>query len=418
MTQYGSPTAPHQGGGPRAAALAGLVARGVITAQQADAVHEALDSADREHTGVRWAEIVGYVGGGLVFAGVLALVGVSWEDLGRVGRIGVLSVIAAVLLVGGLAAAGGPKEVRGRSHRVPTARRRITGVLWSLTAVAVMTAVGVAAEDQSWTLPFTVGLLVAAASYAALPSAVGLVACGLLAPATLIAAVDLVEISDGMTTSVLLVALGALWCGIAGTGILVHRRLAYGIGAATALIGAQYFSLEGAFDRAYIAGYIVTFAVAVALLVLYRWDRQVVLLVGGVLGLTTAVPEAVWDLTDGAIGGAAVLLLAGLVLLLTSGIGLRMHRGKEKENGGAERSEGRESGAADTPAAPTGPPAAPGSPADGTAPDPGPGPPAAFGPPPAGGAAPEPGSPPAGGIVPDPGPEKPDADGGPPAAGR
>lgn len=323
MTQSGSSGAPYEGGDAHAAALAGLVARGVINSQQADAVREALANAERGRTGTRWAEIVGYVGGGLVFAGVVALVGLSWGELPRPGRIVTLVAISAALLAGGLVAAGGPRELRGRAHRVRQGRRRLTGLLWSLTAVAVMLAVGEAANNHGETLPLVVGLAIAVAAYAALPSAVGLVVCGLLSLTTLLVAADMPRTGHEITTALLLIGLAAVWCGLAAPGLLTHRRLGYGIAAAIALIGAQFpttWSGESAW------AYALTFVVAAAFLALYQWDRQVVLLVAGVLGLTIAAPQAIWDWTDGAIGGAMALLIAGLVLLLTSGIGLKLHR--------------------------------------------------------------------------------------------
>ncbi|MDX8141446.1 hypothetical protein OG205_09810 [Lentzea sp. NBC_00516] len=43
-----------------------------------------------------------------------------------------------------------------------------------------------------------------------------------------------------------------------------------------------------------------------------------ILLVAGVVATTADVPEVVWDLTDGAVGGGVLLLVAGAVLLATS----------------------------------------------------------------------------------------------------
>jgi hypothetical protein len=38
------------------------------------------------------------------------------------------------------------------------------------------------------------------------------------------------------------------------------------------------------------------------------------------------VPEAIWDWTAGAVNGAVLVLVAGAVLLLAGGLGLRIHR--------------------------------------------------------------------------------------------
>jgi hypothetical protein len=66
--------------------------------------------------------------------------------------------------------------------------------------------------------------------------------------------------------------------------------------------------------------------VAMACLVLYRSQRMVALMVAGVLGISIAAPEAVWDITNGAGGGAAILLVSGAVLLTACGAGLGLYR--------------------------------------------------------------------------------------------
>jgi hypothetical protein len=119
------------------------------------------------------------------------------------------------------------------------------------------------------------------------------------------------------------VALGAAWVALARAGAAVPRSLAYGGGAAVALIGGQQ-PMSSSGTR--IWSYVMTLAVAFACLVLYRSERQLVLLLAGVLGATIAVPEAVWDATNGAGGAAAILLVGGAVLLTASGVGLRVHR--------------------------------------------------------------------------------------------
>ena len=57
---------------------------------------------------------------------------------------------------------------------------------------------------------------------------------------------------------------------------------------------------------------------------LYQWQRRWVFLVTGVLGITIAAPEAIWDWTDGAVSGALLMLIVGLVLLAASGVGIML----------------------------------------------------------------------------------------------
>ncbi|GAA3414906.1 hypothetical protein [Streptosporangium vulgare] len=105
-------------------------------------------------------------------------------------------------------------------------------------------------------------------------------------------------------------------------GPLVPRDLGIGMGAAIAIFGGQWPVLWD--GNAW--GYWLTALIAMAFLALYgRW-RTWVLIVSGVAGLTLAVPEAVWDWTDGAVGGAVILVLAGVVLLAASGLGVVLHR--------------------------------------------------------------------------------------------
>ncbi|NUT50380.1 MAG: hypothetical protein HOV94_24200 [Saccharothrix sp.] len=87
--------------------------------------------------------------------------------------------------------------------------------------------------------------------------------------------------------------------------VLRPKQLALAVGAATAFFGAQQ-PLGG--DA----------ALAVVCFATYFGERSTVLLVVGVVATTVVVPEIVWDLTDGAVGGGVVLLLAGAVLLATS----------------------------------------------------------------------------------------------------
>jgi hypothetical protein len=97
------------------------------------------------------------------------------------------------------------------------------------------------------------------------------------------------------------------------------RPLGLVVGTAVALVGAQLpLGTESTVQWAYA----LTFGLALGSFLGYRWQRSVVLLAAGVLGVTVAVPEAVIDWTDGALGGSVVLLLAGAVLVAASAVGL------------------------------------------------------------------------------------------------
>jgi hypothetical protein len=95
--------------------------------------------------------------------------------------------------------------------------------------------------------------------------------------------------------------------------VLRPAQLALAVGAATALFGAQQL-LAGHAPVAYA----LTGCLALVCFVTYFGMRSTVLLVAGVVATTIVVPEVVWDLTDGAVGGGVLLLVAGAVLLATS----------------------------------------------------------------------------------------------------
>ncbi len=90
-----------------------------------------------------------------------------------------------------------------------------------------------------------------------------------------------------------------------------------------ALFGAQY-PLAGSGTA--VVAYALTGALAIASFAAYLRAYRIVLLVTGVVASTIVVPEAVWDWTDGAVSGGALLLVAGAVLLVASGAGLRLRR--------------------------------------------------------------------------------------------
>jgi hypothetical protein len=317
-------------GTPEEAALRGLVERGVVSPEQAAAVLDALRAARPDRPGARWAEIVGYVGGGLVLAGAAALVATSWDVLSETMQVVLLAAVAVAALGGALVMAGGPGALRGRAHRVPDVRRRVAGTLSAVAAAATALAVGVGFDADPPIGAFAAGLVVAAAGYALLPSAVGLVASwvlGWLLVGSVVgeAVGSLPETEVGLPLGLALIANGLGWAALGASGVLAHRRLALGLGAGLALAGAHMPTFWGG-ETAW--GYGLTLAVAAACLAAYRWEPAGVLLVFGVLGITVAVPEAVWDLTDGAVTVAAVLLLAGAILLVASWTGVRLHRGR------------------------------------------------------------------------------------------
>ena len=104
--------------------------------------------------------------------------------------------------------------------------------------------------------------------------------------------------------------------------VVAPRWLGLALGGTLAIVGAQ-LPLTGTFEG---WAYALTALVAVACFVLYQAVRDLVLLIGGVAAVTIVVPEFVNDVSDGALQGAVIMLIAGATLIVASGIGLWLRR--------------------------------------------------------------------------------------------
>ena len=312
------------------AGLQRLVDRGALTPDQAESVRGELDperAADARRGGGLW-EVLGYVGGALVLGGASLVVGMSWDDLARSARVVLLAAATLALIGTGVGIAGGPREVRAFAEREPSPRTRITGVLFVLASCTAALAVGSAVHVDG-ALPATAaGLLVAVLGYVATRGLPALVASLGFSVGVVLAAVNEWFAATTMTTplTVGLVALGALWAGLATAGALRHRQAALGGGVLIALVGAQ--QPVGTGQPWW--GYGLTLLIAVLCFGAYLYARSPVVLSLGVLGVTVAVPEAVWDWTDGALSGPVTVLLVGVVFLAASGAGWRLRRTRER----------------------------------------------------------------------------------------
>ncbi|MEV4571302.1 hypothetical protein AB0K12_46785 [Nonomuraea sp. NPDC049419] len=306
-------------------ALARLVRDGVLSAEQAMAVREALrESAAPARA--RWAEVARYVGGGLVLAGALSLVATSWADLSKVAHVTILLAATVALLTAGIILLGArpreraasPPELGARSwERAATARSRTGSV--SMALASVTAALGAAELIDVSAIAGAVGLLVGVLGYALAGTAPLALACAFFAALTVGSLADDLTRGSALAAGLSLVVLGVVWTALVLAGVIGQRALGLGLGAVIALAGAQQ-------DAGTVWAYTMTAAVAVACLLLYRRERAWVLLVAGVLGFTVAVPEAIWHWTGGAVGGAVIVMIAGAVLVTASVLGIRWHR--------------------------------------------------------------------------------------------
>jgi hypothetical protein len=303
------------------AALQRLVASGELTEAQAEAVRREFAAAPPAARTGFLVEIAGYLGGGLILGAVALFLGTSWDRLGQVTQTAVLAGMAVLFIAAALLVAGGPGALGGLTG----ARHRVVGVLLALPAIPAALAGGVAANDHEGVWGFGVGFVVAVLCYAALPNGLSLaVTAGMSTGAVATTADEFHANSLGLGLALL--ALGAAWAAVALAGIAKPKTLTLIIGFGLAIIGAQIPLSETDTE---VWAYGLTLAVAAGCLIIYRWERSLAVLTGGVVGVTLAVPEIISDVTNGALGGAAILLIAGVVLVAASAVGMQLHRRRQ-----------------------------------------------------------------------------------------
>jgi len=285
----------------------------------------------------RLAEVAGYVGGSLVVAAAAVFVAEQWAGFSIAGRVATLAAIALVLLGSAVAivvTAGRPLRERARNDGV---RRRLASALACGGAVAAEFAVWVLVDDieqQLSSMPwFAGGLMLAAVAlggYLLAPSALGQIFIAVGAGQAVGSGLDLLVPSGGeVSVALALVALGVAWLALAERGVWGERTYALVIGCLFLLLGGQIPVLT---DHGPL-GYLVTGAVAVVTVFLYVRSRAVPYLGAAVAALTLAVPEALFDWTDGSLGPVGVLFVSGLTLLVAGLLGLRLRREVGEEQG-------------------------------------------------------------------------------------
>jgi hypothetical protein len=306
------------------ARLERLGERGVLSREQVEAV---LDELDRER-GAAWAsrtavwEVLGYIGGVLVLGGAVLLVGMYWEALAVPGRVALLVAATFALVGAGLVMVGGPRALRAFGEAEPSARSRIVSTLIALASCTAALAVASGVDVLESLAASATGLLVALLGYVVVGGLPVLLAAVGFSVGVVAAAVAEWFDSSSPAHTTGLVALGAVWTALAVLDVVRHRRPVLGAGVLIALAGAQYAVGLGPSW----VGYGLTLVIGLLCFGGYLVERAVVLLALGVLAVTVAVPEAVWDWTGGALGGPVVVLLVGAVFLVASALGLRLRR--------------------------------------------------------------------------------------------
>jgi hypothetical protein len=288
----------------------------------------------------RLVELAAYVGGAFVVAAGILFAAREWADLTVTQRVGLLGGVAVVLAASGIAVVvmtGGRLVVR---EPVFDARRRLAAALVTgagfATAAAVMVAMidwveRTSSEQENGEL---VGLAASATllvlvvlGYLYVPALAGQLAAAFatmyLVPFALMSA----DLYGAVLHGLLVVGVGALWLLLAETGRWHELLPARVVGVAMLVVGAQI--PIGSTDYAWVA-YLSLAAVALFGFSVYVVRRAWPYLVAGVAGVTLAVPEALLDWTEGSLGTAGVLLVAGVTLLAASLLGLRLRGETER----------------------------------------------------------------------------------------
>jgi hypothetical protein len=120
-----------------------------------------------------------------------------------------------------------------------------------------------------------------------------------------------------------ILAWAVAWLAAAEKGWFRMRTVARALGVAMAVFGAQLPLFGPDLDE---VSYVLLVLVAVACFAAYLKTVAWPYLVGGVAAITLVVPEAVIDWTEGSLGVAGGILVAGLTLLGASLAGLRVRR--------------------------------------------------------------------------------------------
>lgn len=283
----------------------------------------------------RLVEIAAYVGGALVFAAGFLFLLDQWDDLTEGARVVAVAFIAALLAGAGLVIAlypfdradGGFAELEDEANDV---RRRLVGALLTGSALATCFAAGLLTDNLTEGFGEEPGMVAsfvlvvgAAVAYAVVPTALGQLAMAGGAFSAAYVAVELIATTSdtGPWIGLLQVALAAGWLAMAETGVFRERLVARILGATWLLVGAQL--PLGSNDVAWLA-YLLTALVAAAAVGLYLSKLSWPYIALAVVAVTLVVPEAIIDWSNGSLGPAGGVLVAGLTLLGASFAGFKV----------------------------------------------------------------------------------------------
>lgn len=278
----------------------------------------------------RFAELAGYLGAAFVVSAAGIFLAAQWPDLTDDQRVGLLAGTAAVLAVAGVAV-GGLGSGFGPMHAgAEVVRRSLASVLLLGSGFAAGAAFAVQVSrdaDPSSVLPPLVGFgtftVFALGGYLFAPTAFGQAALAFGLVVTTPLAFDHFGDVEPLAYGLIILALGVAWLVLAERGVWREVATARILGCALAVFGAQ-FPVSASEDRW--VSYLLLALVATAAFTVYVSRSAWPYVAAGVIAVTLAVPEALLDWTEGALGPAGVLLVAGVTLLGASMLGLRLRQ--------------------------------------------------------------------------------------------
>lgn len=262
-------------------------------------------------------------------SGVLLLVGRQWFLLGYGARVALLAVCTVVLAVAGagiVAKAGGRLAIHEPGREV---WRRLASVLLTAAAATLAGIIGVLVDTMPRdttgrvALPLAALVVAAAAAYLIVPSAAGQLTIGLGAvwcAASL--ASDLAGRNGPAAVGLSVLGLAVVWVVLAEVPVWREVDLGRFLGCVGAFGGAQLLLLT----ETPAFGYTVTFLVGLGGFALHWARRAWAYLALGVLAFTASVTEAVSDWFGGSLGVAGGLLVAGLALIGSAALALRLRQ--------------------------------------------------------------------------------------------
>lgn len=306
---------------PLTAALVGLVRDGTLSDQQAQRVDATLRAAgvgapagavppadERSERSVTAAEVLSYLGAALTIGALVLIVGLSWDELGRAGKITICASATVLLVAVAFAVARWSSSLfRSRTYVVASA-------LGALAAVGAALTAGVAVDiprGDDLLLPGLALVLVGAGAYAVwrgAPTICAVFAGGLLIVGDLLdRGPDAWDSSLGYglafyTYAVLTLALGRLLPQPHVTGVL---------GGVVALIASEVATVD---ERPAIGLLLGVVAVA-GMFTLFWTARRWWYAALGVLTALIVPPTAVAQIWGDASIAAVVLLAIGVLLV-------------------------------------------------------------------------------------------------------